>query len=67
MPSFEPLYRLFGARVDDVDLTSQLVEDVFAKIRAAFERYLLLVFSNHALRDDQKNRLFLVVGIPGND
>ena len=54
MPSFEPLYRLFGARVDDVDLTSQLVEAVFAKIWAAFERYSLLVFSDHALRDDQK-------------
>jgi alpha-ketoglutarate-dependent 2,4-dichlorophenoxyacetate dioxygenase len=54
MPSFEPLYRFFGARVDDVDLTSQLVEAVFAKIWAAFERYSLLVFSDHALRDDQK-------------
>ena len=54
MPSFESLYRFFGARVDDVDLTSQLVEAVFAKIRAAFEQYSLLVFSNHALRDDKK-------------
>lgn len=54
MPSFEPLHPLFGATVGDVDLTAPLVDDVFAEISAAFERYSVLVFHDQPVSDEQQ-------------
>ena len=53
MTNFEPLHPLFGVIVGDVDLTGPLADDVFAEIRAAFEKYSLLVFHDQPVSDDR--------------
>ncbi|MBT5111301.1 MAG: TauD/TfdA family dioxygenase [Rhodospirillaceae bacterium] len=54
MTNFEPLHPLFGVIVGDVDLTGPLADDVFAEIRAAFEKYSLLVFHDQPVSDEQQ-------------
>jgi alpha-ketoglutarate-dependent 2,4-dichlorophenoxyacetate dioxygenase len=47
-----PLTPVFAARLEDVDLTRPLSDDAFAEIRAAFEEYSVIVFSNQPLDDE---------------
>ena len=47
-----PLTADFGARVTGVDISTPLAFETFREIRAAFDRYLVLVFPGQALDDE---------------
>src|SRR5207244_6352177 len=47
------LHPTLGAEVRGVDLTRAVTPEVFAEIEAAFNRYRILVFPEHALHDEQ--------------
>lgn len=48
----EPLHDELGARVRDVDLTSDLTPEVIGAIAAAMDEYSLLIFAGQSLTDE---------------
>ena len=50
--SFEPLHEDFGARVDSVNLTSHLSDEVIEAIREAIDTYSLLYFPEQPMNDE---------------
>lgn len=49
-----PITPVFGARIAGVDITHPLDDAAFAGIRAAFDEYLVLVFSDQPMTDEQQ-------------
>jgi len=49
-----PLHPFLGARVDGLDLSRPLAPDVVAAIRAAMDRYAVLVFPKQHFEDDEQ-------------
>jgi alpha-ketoglutarate-dependent 2,4-dichlorophenoxyacetate dioxygenase len=54
MLSISRLHPLLGARVDGLDLTGEIDNETFAAVRAAFERYSVLVFPDQHITDEQQ-------------
>lgn len=49
-----PIHPLFGARVEGLDLSRPLSPDEIARLRAAMDRYAVLVFPRQRLVDEQQ-------------
>ena len=49
-----PLHPTLGAEVRGIDLTSPVLPEVFAEIKAAFNRYGILVFPGQPVSDEQQ-------------
>ncbi len=61
MLEIRPLHPLFAAEVIGLDLSRPLPQEVVDQIRAAFQRYSVLVFRDQDITDDQQvafSRLF---------
>ena len=61
MLDIRPLHPLFAAEVIDLDLSRPLPQEVVDQVRAAFQRYSVLVFRDQDVTDDQQvafSRLF---------
>ncbi len=56
MATITPLHPLFAARVGGLDLTQDLDDATFAVVRAALERYSVLVVPGQAITDAQQIR-----------
>ena len=61
MLDIRPLHPLFAAEVIDLDLSRPLPQEVVDQVRAAFQRYSVLVFRDQDITDEQQvafSRLF---------
>ena len=56
MLTITPLHPLFAARVEGLDLRSELDDETFAAVRDAFERFSVLVFPGQRIDDDAQVR-----------
>ena len=52
--TFTPLTPVFGARVTGVDMSEPMTDAVFAEIRAAFDEYVILIFSGPVMNDERQ-------------
>jgi alpha-ketoglutarate-dependent 2,4-dichlorophenoxyacetate dioxygenase len=52
--SVTPITPVFGARIAGVDITQPLDDATFAEIRAAFDEYLVLLFSDQPMTDESQ-------------
>lgn len=60
----EPLHDDFGARIDGVDLTGPLGDELIDQLHRAIDEYSVLVFGDQAMTDDAQLELTRALGEP---